>query len=178
MKGYPPHKRGGGKHLKTKFYSLTSNIIVLFFSFQSPMVSEDPFHSETPLDHLMLGHNTNNHSNNSSSSNVSTGSSNNSGNSALWSTGLPDEVVHNDKLLTDSNSSHSSSFSVPVSSCQSDSGLPIKSENSFSVGQNNVRMGRAGSDGDSIPDSPMSLTDGRNLFCTLHMQNFTSGNQK
>ena len=79
--------------------------------------------------------------------------------SGLWSS-LP-EVVRNDKLLTEGNG-NSSGSTVASSQQPQLAATSVKTEQlAFSGSSCNGSLGQAaGSDGDSLPESPMSVNDG------------------
>ena len=75
------------------------------------------------------------------------------------SSGLLNTPVLKDRLLTDS---------IGVDSA-GEEGFPVNAEHSYSLGGSNSTANSTfnGSDGDSMPESPLSLDDGKQLYMTF-----------
>ena len=74
-------------------------------------------------------------------------------------------MIRNDRLLTDSADDrrlifNGANFTTQPSGQFTTTG-PVKSEHSYSL---EVLTGAVGSDGDSLPDSPLSIADGKTPF--------------
>ena len=76
------------------------------------------------------------------------------GNSWDFGSGLLNTPVLKDRLLTDS---------IGVENSAGEEGFPVNAEHSYSLGGSNSTANSTfnGSDGDSMPESPLSLDDGK-----------------
>ena len=81
------------------------------------------------------------------------------GNSWDFGSGLLNTPVLKDRLLTDS---------IGVENSAGEEGFPVNAEHSYSLGGSNSTANSTfnGSDGDSMPESPLSLDDGKHKVYT------------